>query len=126
VVKPEAEQIVAPLYGVKGEYRSRCLGCADADFVLDKSSFTFIGGMALVCSGETITPRPLIVIRHEYKAGSRIKDIDKLPDYLDPQTLAPVTLPPGGAAYFPGDSALENGVVRNTSQHGYDSIGCFE
>lgn len=126
-VPPEAEKLVSPFYGVAGEYLSKCLDCGhkDSHFVLDKHSFSFAAGMALVCTPEGVVSRAAISIERNYRPGSRIPGIEKLPDFVDAHTLAPLRAPELGI-YIPGDGAYVAGTTTFGPRVGFDFAGCFE
>ncbi|MBA3539078.1 MAG: hypothetical protein H0T79_05575 [Deltaproteobacteria bacterium] len=121
------EALVKPFYGLHGEFLSRCLkGCGhgDSKFVVDKHSFAFRSGMALVCTPEGLTVRPAVAIDPLWRAGSRVPGAEKLPALVDPRTLAPIE----GNWFIPSSgTATELGTVVFEGQIGFDSYGpCFE
>ena len=84
----ELEALVSPYYGKKGAFLSRCKEECNKDqhFTLDRHSFGFVPGMALICDGDHLEVRAAIAIAHHWKAGSRISG-GTPPRLVDARTL---------------------------------------
>lgn len=127
-VPAAAEKLVSGYYGQKGEYRTMCLpGCKkDHDFTVDKHSFRFVAGMALVCTNAKAQVRPAIAIVRNYAEGSRIAGIEKLPRLVDAHTLEPLAGDRANHFYLPGDGTFAGGVMKLGTRVGFDYGDCFE